>query len=171
MKALKTLFVGMLLVLAMVATAAAQDSTVPVQIVNAEIDNTDIYPGGKNVLDIERDEKFGQFICSICSEKVWRVELIRHKENCYIKFCKYHRKNYGPSHYNICECSERICKMHSKTHIDKHCTILKGGFEGCYFCCKNRKKHIRRLLCASCLTDIEQCSRFIFPHRCTKIHQ
>lgn len=75
MKTLKTLFVGLLLVLSMVATAAAQDSTVPVQIVSAEIDNTDIYANGKNVLDIERDEKFTLKLEMISSADVDDVEV------------------------------------------------------------------------------------------------
>lgn len=75
MKALKTLFVGLLLVLSMVATAAAQDSTVPVQIVSAEIDNTDIYANGKNVLDIERDDKFTLKLEMISSADVKDVEV------------------------------------------------------------------------------------------------
>jgi uncharacterized membrane protein len=59
----------------MVATAAAQDSTVPVQIVNAEIDNTDIYPNGKNVLDLERDEEFTLKFEMISSADVDDVEV------------------------------------------------------------------------------------------------
>lgn len=58
MKTLQTLFLSVLLLVSMVATASAQDSTVPVRILKAEIDNTDIHPNGQNVLDIERDEDF-----------------------------------------------------------------------------------------------------------------
>jgi hypothetical protein len=57
MKALTTVLFSLLLVLSSVMVAA-QLQDVPVQIMRAEIDDTEIEPFGLNKLDIERDQEF-----------------------------------------------------------------------------------------------------------------
>lgn len=74
MKALTTVLFSVLLVLSSVMVAA-QDRLVPVSIVEAEIDGTEIEPFGWNQLDLERDQEFTLKLELLAFEDAKDVEI------------------------------------------------------------------------------------------------